>query len=232
VALLTGATTMADQFFELPVIGLLFIAALTPLLIAAVPTLRREPGIIEWGREYVRAAEKGLSATIILAVAFIVGLLANQLVDAFVDNDWLPGAGEVKKEYKEWARAHASDLPLPPPTLKLAEFQLADSSEYTRTYVIRHRTIIRVLRCGATAAALALLAMAIHEWIARAARTPRRYGGVAFITAALALALFCAASVTEHRSVYKRIAELMEYRHSALVLERGSTIPLASTDKP
>jgi hypothetical protein len=223
---------MADQFFELPVIGLLFIAALSPLLIAAVPALRRKPGIAEWCGNYASGSEKGLSVTIIVAVAFIVGMLANQLVDAFLDPDWLPGAHEVAKEYKAWATAHAGEVPVPPPTLKLSEFQLADSSEYTRTYVIRHRTIIRVLRCGGIAAALALLAMAIHECVARAARTPRRYRRGAFIAATLALALFCAASVTEHRSVYKRVAELMKFRHIAMVLERTSTIPPPNTAKP
>jgi hypothetical protein len=117
--------------------------------------------------------------------------------------------------------AHEREVPLPPPTLKLAEVQLADASEYTRMYVVRHRMIIRVVRSAAAAAALALLAMAIHEWVANLAATPRRYGPAAFTAVAVMLALFVAADVSEHESVSKRVFELTKYRHAEAVLGRA-----------
>ena len=199
-----------EEFVEVPVIGLMLLLGMLPLLLGSHRLLKK--GV------RVRIAspiggELSLPhlAALAVVVAFIVGLVGNQVIDAVVEDDIVPDVDRYEHMYKTWRRSVAE--PKLAPTLKTAEFQLADNSEYARTYLRRHRAIIRVIRAAVAGLMLLLINMAVYELERRRTRQMvKRFTFLTFAAAILMLQLCLIGYVTEVSQISKRVLELTTLR--------------------
>jgi hypothetical protein len=146
-------------------------------------------------------------AAAILAVAFVVGVVGNQVIDTAVDDEMVSDVKRYQDLYKCWHQQHPNDHVAP--TLKTAEFDVATRYEFARAYLRRHGAIVRIIRAAAVGLALLLASMAIYE-IQRFRRRSmiKRYTSMHFLFALLLLGLCVIAYTSEVSQISKRVLEL------------------------
>ena len=193
------------QFIEIPVIGLLLLFGISPLLILAVQEWRSKDGFCPPLARIAELPDQGAGVALLVVLAFVVGMVGNQLLDFAVDDEWTIGFHDYEELYADWREEkkppHLDEIP----TLKVAEHHVAQDNEYTRAYLARHKSFVRVMRAAAGAAILLLISMTIYEI---AARNQKRYRPWHFAVTAAAMVLFVFAYLSEVASVNRRVFEL------------------------
>ena len=205
-----------NQFIEVPVIGLLLLFGIAPLLILAVQKWREETGFCPPLARIAALSEKGAGVALLVVLAFVVGMIGNQVLDAVIDDEWTIGFDDYESLYAKWREEkkphHLDEVP----TLKIAEHHVAKDNEYTRAYLARHKSFVRVMRAAAGAAVLLLITMAIYEI---AARKHTRYRPWQFAVTAVAIALFIFAYLSEVAAVNRRVFELATHTRAKVAKE-------------
>jgi hypothetical protein len=197
----------SEEFFEIPIVGLLLLAATVPIILRSHRLLRE-------GRRVRIVLPIGGELSLqhlmlgVLGIAFGVGLLANQLIDVALPDKAVPCVRQYQDLYKCW-REHKVDGIARAPTLKTAEYDIAANNEFARAYFRRHGAVIRLLRAMAVAMVLLLIAMAIYELERVLSHSlVRRYTRAHFAIATLVLVLSAVAYASELAQVSKRALEL------------------------
>jgi len=90
-----------EQFVEIPAVGALLIVGILPFFLAT--------GNASLISEFLqhRLTKKYLSqiAAVGVVLLFIVGLVGNQLIDAVVEDELVPGQSRYETLYKKWRRS-------------------------------------------------------------------------------------------------------------------------------
>ena len=209
-----------QQFIETPVIGLLLMFGVSPLIVALHARWRGEEGFCPPLKQLAGLSEKGSTVTLLVVAAFVVGIVGNQVLDAMIDDEWTIGFANYEELYEDW-RCQYPD-PNRPATLKLAEHRAADGPhEYTRAYLLRHRSAVRVMRAAAAAAILFLLSINCYESVRqRLGWKVRRYKPWHFAASVLAIALLVFTYLSEVRAVNRRVFELATGTRAAAAIKQ------------
>jgi hypothetical protein len=144
-----------------------------------------------------------------LLLAFVVGAVGNQVLDVVVHDTWTPGYPDYHELYVAWSAqngkviAHAA-------TLKIAEHDVGNGShEYSRAYLLRHKSLIRVMRAAAASALLLLLAMTGYEGARRISKWQvQRYATWHFLLVLVALGVLTFTYFSELSDFQKKVFEL------------------------
>jgi len=192
-----------EEFLELPLVGILLLSAVTPILLATPSG--HKVWIYRNGSRRDRISLPHLAASL-LFIEFAVGIVGNQVIDAVIHDDDVPSVDDYEELYKRWRRMQTAPVA---PTLKTAEFHIAEKNEFARSYLRRHRVIVRVIRASAAALALLMLSMGVYEGERmRTKALKKRFTFGAFALAALLLELCVIAYATEVSQISKRVLEL------------------------
>jgi uncharacterized membrane protein YiaA len=183
------------------VVGVLLLLGASPVLLLLFPAFSKQQGAFTFLRQI---NEKGMLAILILIAAFCTGVAGNRLIDDSLDALDLEGEEYSKADYL------ALRKPDQPQSIKLAEFQAARDSDYTRAWLERHKLFMRVLRGTFSACLLFLIGMVVYrvaQW-----KWPEsvksRYGVGHFVAALFLMAFFLAAYISESTHYYRRVCEL------------------------
>jgi hypothetical protein len=207
----------ASQFLELPVIGLLLLAGLSPLFACFSSRLRASRGPFRGLERIVKLPERGIGVTLLLVVALLAGIVGNALVDSFVNDSWAGWKADYGCLYELWRAEYrqSGDVRLPyqelnqpvAPTLKAAEHAIGNGNhEYSRAYLLRHKALLRVLRAAAVAAICYVLSAAAFEILRRKLNwNAGPFSFIHFAVAILVVVLLTTSYFEEVADVHKRI---------------------------
>jgi len=220
-----------QQFIETPVIGLLLMFGVSPLVIA-LTAWRNQAGFCPPLKTIAGLSDKGSSVALLVVVAFVVGVVGNQVLDSIVDDELTIGFPNYEKLYTDWrcqfpeSMLRDVDSCKTCTTLKLAEHFVADGDhEYARAYLLRHRSAVRVMRGAAAAAVLFLLSMAIYQGAKSRRKWPvDRYKPWHFLATAAAVALLTFTYLSEVAAVNRRVFELATRVRAKAAIEQLETL--------
>ena len=179
-----------ERFVEVPLIGMLLLASFVPLAALAWGPARLVRRSLLYGRRHEVAAA-------VIASAFVIGVIGNQLIDHVIDRFQL----DPKYNLPQIVESQGFTI-----KLSAAEYLVASRNDYARAYFERHRIFMRVERAAATSAAFTFmtsLPYCVWRFRTGARRT------VLWLVVCLAVAIACwCAFATESKSFWERVALL------------------------
>lgn len=192
-----------NTYIEIQIIGLFFLVALSPILIAFVPSLRTKHGLFPG---FDSISDKPVKAGLLLIIAFSIGIAANRLLDDYLDEIGLDPGGEYKENFKcDWANSGGLKIK----EYNLAEIVVRERSDVVNNLLERHKLFDRILRGAMVSSFLFLFSMFVY-WLRLKLNNPPipRYFLRHYIVAAVLFIIFLLAYWSESSHYKKRVYDL------------------------
>ena len=198
-----------QEFFEIQIVGLLTLIALSPIRNIASRRLHHIPGLFPGLSTY---HDRSAAAIGILALALVAGVMTSRLGDdLLLDPIGIEGKEQFAQTFAIARGCRSGKVERGRDcSLKVAEFRLAGDNDYAASYFNRHKSFMRLLRGAAILAPLYLLTMITYDVLRRRwnGAIVARYARGYYVFVAIFALLSLLAYRLESTHLYRRICEL------------------------